>query len=368
MNAQDTEPRRFPVGASPAGAVPGHPAVAAYCTYFDHRYLVRGLALYQSLVEHAGLFRLYVLCLDPLCFRLLRSLQLPNVALLILDDLERADPELAAVRGNRALVEYYFTCTPALLRHLFRTEADIDTLTYLDADLFFFTDPTPIFDELGDRSVGIVPHRYPPALAHMADSHGRYNVGWLTFRRDARAAACLAWWRARCLEWCYDRIEDGKYADQKYLDRWPERFPGTAVITHPGANLAPWNLAAHRLTERHGAVLVDGQPLLFFHFHRLREVRPWLYAPRLTDFGARATSLVRYRLYVPYLRTLRAIHRTVQPRLPTVRVLDSARQQSPPRSALPAYAGGSVTPARLLEVGRRLLAREYLIVLNDRVA
>jgi hypothetical protein len=340
-----------------------------FCTYFDHRYLVRGLALYHSLAVHAAPFQLYVLCLSDLCFRLLLAYKLPNVRLIRLQDLELADPELAQTRATRSLVEYYFTTTPALLLHLFRSESDLETLTYLDADLYFYADPLPVFDQIGDRSIGIIPHRYPPALAHMADTHGAYNVGWLTFRRDATATACLAWWRERCLEWCYDRVEDGKYADQKYLDSWPERFPGTAIIQHPGANLAPWNLPSHRLTRHRGRVLVDGLPLIFFHFHRLREIGPWLYAPRLTDFGARATPLVRQGIYVPYLRTLRAIHRTLQPLLPSVRVMDSVRQQTEPlqRPGVPPDGGTGITPARILEVGRRVLAREYFIFVNDRV-
>ena len=42
-----------------------------YCTYFDHNYLSRGLALYHSLQRHAPGARLWVLCLSEACHRIL---------------------------------------------------------------------------------------------------------------------------------------------------------------------------------------------------------------------------------------------------------------------------------------------------------
>ena len=51
-----------------------------YCTYFDHRYLSRGLALYHSLQRHAPGTRLWVLCLSEDCHRILTTLDLPATA------------------------------------------------------------------------------------------------------------------------------------------------------------------------------------------------------------------------------------------------------------------------------------------------
>ena len=82
----------------------------------------------------------------------------------------------------------------------------------------------------------------PGALADQR-RFGIYNVGWVSVRRRDDGIAALRWWRERCIEWCYDRVEGDRFADQRYLDRLPELFAGVHVIEHLGANLAPWNFA-----------------------------------------------------------------------------------------------------------------------------
>jgi len=149
--------------------------------------------------------------------------------------LEAGDPELAAVKGTRSRVEYYWTATSALLCQIIKRQPDIGLLTYLDADLYFFSSPLPLYRELAQGSVLIVGHRFAPAYRYLESIAGRYNVGLLMFRADERGQQVLDWWRARCLEWCYDRPEHGKYGDQKYLDEWPDRFPGVVVSQLPGA-------------------------------------------------------------------------------------------------------------------------------------
>src|SRR5476651_1847093 len=94
-----------------------------YCTYFDHNYLSRGLALYHSLQRHAPGSRLWVLCLDQACYELLAKLALPNLVAVSLGAFEAADRGVAAARSNRSLIEYYFTCTPAWLLYVLEREA-----------------------------------------------------------------------------------------------------------------------------------------------------------------------------------------------------------------------------------------------------
>lgn len=297
-----------------------------FCTYFDRRYLPRGLALYRSLRAHCHDFELWILCLDDPCRDVLRRLSLPGVRLVGLDELESADPELARARPTRTLIEYYYTCTPAFA-HMLLSREGMPSLTYLDADLYFFSDPESVFDELGEGSVAITPHRFPPGLRRLA-CHGEFNVGWITFRNDSNGRACLSWWRERCIEWCYERLENGRFADQKYLDEWPRRFRGVVAIRHKGANLAPWNVGRYRLRRNGRNLWVEDQPLVFYHFHRFRQITPWLFDPNLQRYRVRLTPLLRRAVYEPYIRAVLEAQREIAPHYAEVSLSATARNES----------------------------------------
>jgi hypothetical protein len=245
-----------------------------FCTLFDVNYLPRGLVLYRSLERHCDDFRLRVFCMDEQTKDLLERLRLPRLSAIGLDELEAHDRDLLAVKPTRTQVEYCWTATPAVCAYALETEPELEAITYLDADLMFFRDPEPIWQEFGDDSVLIVPHRYAPQWQPHEETSGIYNVEFMTFRRDQRGLEALHWWRDRCIEWCYARHEDGKFGDQKYLDDWPERFAGVHVLEHPGGGLAPWNVSRYRLEQRDGRIAVDGQELVFFHYHALRLFEP----------------------------------------------------------------------------------------------
>ena len=282
-----------------------------FCTYFDSGYLARGLALYQSLRRHAGDFVLFVLCLDDATFDYLADLHRSDLHPIALNEFESGDEALLRAKRNRTLIEYYFTCTGSLVQFLLRKWPRIDMLTYLDADLYFYSDPSPIFAELGDKSILIVEHRYPDHLEHLV-KWGVHNVGLIAFRNNAIGHCCLQWYRERCLEWCYDRYEDGKFADQKYLDDWPARFDEVVVLQHKGAGLSPWNVDRYKIRQSALTVIIDDAPLIFFHFHKLMMLHPLLFEPRLHEYESGLNRPLTQGVYGPYVIELRKIMRQLK--------------------------------------------------------
>lgn len=236
-----------------------------FCTITDLGYLARVLVLHRSLESAGATFRLHVLCMDDASAEILERLRLSGVTILPVKTMEQYDPALAAAKRTRTLAEYCWTAKAILCLYVLEHEPDVALLSYVDADHAFTSDPSPLFDELGEDAVLIVPHRHPSSL------RGLYNAGFIAFRRHVAAFAVLRWWRERCLEWCYDSVVDGRpWADQGYLDEWPRLFTGVHALEHAGGGLAPWNTASHRLETRAGRVFVDGQPLILFHHQSLR--------------------------------------------------------------------------------------------------
>jgi len=282
-----------------------------FCTYFDKNYLPRGLALYHSLREHCHESTLWVLCMDHTSFEILEKLDLPGLCPISLEEFELNDEQLLGTKQNRSTIEYYFTCTPSLPLYILNHWLDVGLITYLDADLFFFDSPLPIFDEIGNKSIAIIGHRFSPHLRDL-ESYGIYNVGWLSFRRDSNAFDCLKWWRQQCIAWCYDREENGQFADQKYLDDWPNRFSEVVVLKHKGANLAPWNIGNYKMRSLHlNAVMVDEQPLIFFHFHGLKKISDWFYNPSWGEYDINPSKVLRKKIYAPYLQSLSDANRQI---------------------------------------------------------
>jgi|SRR3989338_3355059 len=277
-----------------------------FCTYFDSNYLSKGLTLYRSLVLHAMPFRLWVLCFDNLTCEILQKLSLPQIHPILLSDFESGDEQLLKAKGNRSKIEYYFTCTPSLPLYIFKKHPEVDLIAYVDADFFFFSNPSLVYDELGNNSILIIGHRFPSYLKHL-EKYGIYNVGFLSFRRDDVGLKCLNWWREKCIEWCYDRLEDGRFSDQKYLDDWTNRFKRVVILQNKGAGLSPWNLANYQLSENNGQIMVDAEPLIFYHFHDLKEVQKWLYDPCLTQYKVRLDSFLKRHIYSPYIRELKDV-------------------------------------------------------------
>jgi hypothetical protein len=314
----------------------------AYCTYFDRRYLPRGRAMIRSLRDVGETAPIVVLALDPETAHGVSDLD--DVIVVTVSDLLTAFPVLSGVAATRSEMEFVFTLTPWLTLHAMSLVPTASWATYLDADLYFFSAVAPLYDAMGSSSVGIIPHRFS-RMQGWRRKYGTYNVGWVSFRRDDEGLSCLTWWADRCREWCYDSPSEGRFADQGYLDQFADVTSALAVIDNPGADLAPWNLAGHTVTvSDDGSPVVDGSPLVFFHFHGLR-IEGDRYYFKHAPYLASTSRVIREQIYRPYCRALRTEE---------VRV-DGSRTEEPlgrRPSVLPSISSSRAALLRLVAQGR----------------
>ena len=262
-----------------------------YVTLFDSGFLPQGLALYRSLLRHAGPFTLWILCMDAEAKTTLDRLNLPHIRTIALSDVET--PELLAVKPGRNRAEYCWTMTPFTPTLVFERAPEVERVTYMDADVFLLQSPEPIFREFAasGKAVLITDHAYAPEYDQSAVS-GQYCVQFMTFKRGA-CEPVRSWWRDRCIEWCFDRAEDGKCGDQKYLDDWPQRFASLVhVLQQLDVLLAPWNASRFPYSRA-----------IAWHFHSLRllpDNKVLLHAPYYVP------DIVHEMIYGPYLAELQA--------------------------------------------------------------
>lgn len=235
-----------------------------FCTYFDSYYMLKGLGLYTSLERNTKDFHLYVMALDKECFDKLKALNFGHMTVELLSDIETS--ELLAVKPTRSRGEYCWTCGPFSIYH-FITKYNLESITYLDSDLMFMADPKIVFKEVNNSSVAITEQGIDDKSSQ---TYGKYCVQYLTFRNDEDGLGALTWWRASCIEWCFQKLEATRYADQKYLDEFPKRWKNVHVIENLGVGIAPWNM--HRYTYKDKSFEYEGKeyPFIFFHFHGVK--------------------------------------------------------------------------------------------------
>jgi len=238
--------------------------------------------MYNSLEEHCSNFHVYIFTFDDKSFNHLKGLNLQSATIISLEEFE--DEELLRVKPTRSKGEYFWTCTSSTILYILN-HYGVDHCTYIDSDLYFFSSPQILLDEMGDNSILITPHHYTEKY-DQSKKTGIYCVQFMTFKNDEKGLEALTWWRNSCIEWCFGRFENGQFGDQKYLDDWPERFDGVHVCDNLGAGVAPWNMQQYTFAKENdkitGTKIATGNKfdVIFFHFHSLMFVSPDYFSPR----------------------------------------------------------------------------------------
>lgn len=280
-----------------------------YCTLFNYNYLSRGLTLYDSLLRVHDDFNLFIYAFDEKTRVFLLNLNLKHCKIIGLEEFE--DKELLEVKKGRSFTEYCWTCTSSVIKYSIE-KFNLPSCTYLDADLYFYKSPVDIFAELEPYSIGLTPHNYSKEYDREKVS-GRYCVQFVFFRNDEEGMKALKWWREKCLEWCFSRIEKDRFGDQKYLDFFSSNFKGVHDILNEGSGIAPWNILEYSFKSENDGIRITNSnniesDIIFYHFHKI-----------VIDFEKKIVHLskyyynkdVLYTIYNPYLKRLLNWEKTI---------------------------------------------------------
>ena len=242
-----------------------------FCLMTSSNYLAKALVMYDSLLETCGdEFSLYYYAFDDITFDTLKKLNYKHIVPVHREEFE--DQKLLKIKSERSPAEYFFTCTPQIIDYSIE-KFYLDQIIYLDADLYFYKNPRIILEELNCGDVLITKHNYyPPVSNHPS---GIYCVQFVPFKNTENGRKILNFWKEKCLEWCYLRAEEGKWADQGYLNDWTERFEGVRIMNNRGGGVASWNIEGYSFNNE-GEIKVkfiednSENPLIFYHFHGIK--------------------------------------------------------------------------------------------------
>ena len=222
-------------------------------------HLFKLMAMYQTLKVHCRDFRLFVLCVDQEAYTVLSKMNDEYMAPVNLMDIE--DEELLTAKLNRNFREYCWTLKPFFLDYIMENKRSY-YYAHLDADLCFYSNPTFIFEENPQASVFLTHHRNSKMFESWYKKSGLFNTGFVGCQNDRIGQIAIKSWKEDCLARCSNET----YGDQRHVEKWPHILENVHVVNTVGANAAMWNIQSYTVSERNRMVILNEEPLIFYHF------------------------------------------------------------------------------------------------------
>jgi hypothetical protein len=264
-----------------------------FSTYFDINYFNKFLCLKNSLDKYLNNYKIYCLDLDNV-IRYSNIKNNINIEVIKLSEIENIFPELYYAKKNRSKIEYYFTLTPFLQRYIF-IKYNLSQLSYIDSDLFFFNTPKNLYKNYQNKNYNILlsPHNNK----YVEKKFGKFNVGLIIMKNTKTTSDCLKYWSEECINFCIDSSLKNKFADQKYLDEWPQKYKGIKIIDKYLVNIGPWN--AKFLNSK------NFNKLIAFHFHGIYfNINYNFYISGVSNFNIEVDKVIVRKVYKIYLDSL----------------------------------------------------------------
>ena len=187
--------------------------------------------------------------------------------------IHRIEPQIQSLVLKYNIIELNTCVKPGVIEYLFKVRM-ADRVIYLDPDIKLYGDLLDVEEKLEHNSVVLTPHIFTPIPLDGKTpgensflNFGLYNLGFIGLSASDETDKLVNWWKERTYKQGYNKVEDGIFVDQLYINLVPIFFKGVYVLNEMGYNMAPWNLHERYLLQKDNVYWVNEKDrLCFFHF------------------------------------------------------------------------------------------------------
>jgi hypothetical protein len=230
------------------------------CTVSDSNYLTKGLTLYESLVDKNRDIVMHYLCIDDTSYDKLKNFESDSLKVYTINEYLHTDATLLKLKTQ----EYKYFCWALASYFTNKLVKEFDSITYIDADIYFHLSFDYVLNEIADREIGLFRHRQFPLSANRPE--GLYNVGVVYFKNTDNGRGLCSWWAESVLHKRHN--EYATCGDQKYLEYFVEVCPTDLIyIDENIGHGAPWQWQLYEFIDKDKIKWGQQvQNLVFTHF------------------------------------------------------------------------------------------------------
>ena len=239
------------------------------CTIITKSHVHYAVALHKSFKRFDEKIKMHVLIVDTIELKEIPShdgIEFHSINSVVESEIGRRIHDKYYTKN---MDHFRWSSKPVFMMHLLNH--GIDNLLYLDSDLFFFSNPQFLFEELANNSMLLSPHfrTSDPSIDYLDygrnNTHGLFNGGFVGANKDGIPA--LEWWASTCEKVCVKDRKRGYYVDQSHLNLIPILFEKIGSLKHRGCNVASWNRNTCTRSLANDEVLINEEfEIVFIHF------------------------------------------------------------------------------------------------------
>jgi hypothetical protein len=261
-------------------------------TICSNNYLAQAKALGDSILETNPDYQFFIGLVDTLSPEINYDTEIGHPIIL---SKELGITDFDSLWKKYNIIELNTCLKPFYLKYFTKNNSDLTHLMYFDPDTLVFGNLEDIENELTvNKEIILTPHILNPIplddklpSESIFLNYGLYNLGFIGIKNPKNNLSFFEWWGERTYKIGYDKVAQGLFVDQLWMNLTPLFFDNTVISKNLGLNMAPWNLHERIITKSQNKILTvnNKNKLIFYHFSNYKFNNPEILATYYNRFS-----------------------------------------------------------------------------------